>query len=220
MGATGLAHVESDGEPFVEALSPTVTMYKQSVGTMDNNAYLLATPSGGLLIDAAARPQILRALVAGSKVDAIVTTHRHHDHIGALADLAVATGARLYAGTPDVPVIRNDARAGALTGVWDGDVIAFGDGQVEVIGLVGHTPGSIALVYRGSDVHLFTGDSLFPGGPGRTRSPRDFASLMADLETKIFGVLPDTTHVHPGHGDDTTLRAERPRLPEWRARGW
>lgn len=220
MGATGLAHVEADGEPFVEALSPTVTMHKQSVGTMDNNAYLLTTTSGGLLIDAAARPQILRGLVTGTRVDAIVTTHRHHDHIGALADLAVATGARLYAGIPDVPMIRNDTHAGAITGVWDGDVIPFGDEELEVIGLVGHTPGSIALVYRGTDVHLFTGDSLFPGGAGRTRSPRDFTSLMADLETKIFGALPDTTHVHPGHGDDTTLRAERPSLPEWHARGW
>ncbi|WP_028708218.1 MBL fold metallo-hydrolase [Propionicicella superfundia] len=220
MGATGLAHVEPDGEPYAEAVSPTVTLYKQSVGTMDNNAYLLVASSGSLLIDAAARPQILRRLVEGRHVDAIVTTHRHHDHIGALADLAVATGARLYAGAPDASAIRNDATTGELTGVWDGDVIGFGDTQVEVVGLVGHTPGSVALLYRGDETHLFTGDSLFPGGPGRTRSPRDFASLMGDLETKIFGAFPDETRVHPGHGDDTTLGAERPHLAEWRARGW
>jgi len=93
--------------------------------------------------------------------------------------------------------------------------------RVEVIGLVGHTPGSITLAYRGAGpTHLFTGDSLFPGGPGRTTNPRDFASLMEDLETKIFGRFDDDTVVHPGHGDDTTLGAERPHLAEWRARGW
>jgi glyoxylase-like metal-dependent hydrolase (beta-lactamase superfamily II) len=68
--------------------------------------------------------------------------------------------------------------------------------------------------------HLFTGDSLFPGGPGRTTSPQDFAGLMDDLEAKVFGRFDDATVVHPGHGDDTTLGAERPQLAEWRARGW
>lgn len=219
MGATGLGHVVPDGEPFVEELSSSVTLYKQSVGTMDNNAYLLSTSGGSLLIDAAARPHILRRLVEGHDVQAIVTTHQHFDHIGALADVAVATGARLFAGTPDVAAIRSEADAPS-EGVWDGDTIAFGTESIEVIGLVGHTPGSIALVFRGDDTHLFTGDSLFPGGPGRTRSPRDFATLMDDLETKVFGAFDDATIVHPGHGDDTTLGAERPLLPQWRARGW
>jgi glyoxylase-like metal-dependent hydrolase (beta-lactamase superfamily II) len=109
-----------------------------------------------------------------------------------------------------------------LVGVWDGDEVTIGDGQLEVIGLVGHTPGSIALAFTGSDgvVHLFSGDSLFPGGPGKTSSPADFASLMTDLETKVFGRFDDRTVVHPGHGDGTTLGAERPHLAEWRARGW
>ena len=92
---------------------------------------------------------------------------------------------------------------------------------LEVIHLRGHTPGSIALVYRAADgPHLFTGDSLFPGGPGRTGSPEDFTSLMDDLEERVFGPLPDETWVYPGHGDDTTLGAERPQLAEWRERGW
>ena len=87
--------------------------------------------------------------------------------------------------------------------------------------LRGHTPGSVALVYRGDRrPHLFTGDSLFPGGPGKTWSPDDFTSLVDDLEQRVFGALPDDTWVYPGHGDDTTLGAERPSLPEWRERGW
>ena len=94
--------------------------------------------------------------------------------------------------------------------------------MLEVIHLVGHTPGSIALLYRdpAGGPHLFTGDSLFPGGPGRTTNPQDFTSLMDDLETKVFGRLPDDTVVYPGHGADTTLGKERPAIPEWRARGW
>jgi glyoxylase-like metal-dependent hydrolase (beta-lactamase superfamily II) len=90
-----------------------------------------------------------------------------------------------------------------------------------VIGLVGHTPGSITLAYAGAArIHLFTGDSLFPGGPGKTNSPEEFTSLMNDLESKIFGRFDDATVVHPGHGDDTTLGLERPQLAKWRKRGW
>jgi glyoxylase-like metal-dependent hydrolase (beta-lactamase superfamily II) len=106
--------------------------------------------------------------------------------------------------------------------VWDGDQVPVGSESLEVIGLVGHTPGSVTVAYRPATgpVHLFTGDSLFPGGPGRTTNPTDFGTLMADLETKIFASFDDDTVVHPGHGDDTTLGRERPHLPDWRARGW
>jgi glyoxylase-like metal-dependent hydrolase (beta-lactamase superfamily II) len=120
-----------------------------------------------------------------------------------------------------VEAITNGTGLQGLVGVWDGDRIELGDESLEVIGLVGHTPGSITLVYAGgTGAHLFTGDSLFPGGPGRTTTPDDFTSLMNDLETKIFGRFGDDTVIHPGHGDDTTLGEERPHIPEWRARGW
>jgi glyoxylase-like metal-dependent hydrolase (beta-lactamase superfamily II) len=92
-----------------------------------------------------------------------------------------------------------------------------------VIHLVGHTPGSIALLYDDptGPPHLWTGDSLFPGGVGNTHGNRDdFEQLFADVTTKVFDRLPDETWVYPGHGNDTTLGAERPALPEWRARGW
>ena len=87
---------------------------------------------------------------------------------------------------------------------------------------MGHTPGSIALVYDDphGHPHVFTGDCLFPGGPGRTTQPEAFNALMDGLEAKLFGALPDETWVYPGHGNDTSLGTERPHLAEWRARGW
>jgi glyoxylase-like metal-dependent hydrolase (beta-lactamase superfamily II) len=99
--------------------------------------------------------------------------------------------------------------------------VRAGDVELAVIHLRGHTPGSIALRYdAAAEPHLFTGDSLFPGGPGKTANPADFTSLMNDLEQRVFDQLPDPTWVYPGHGNDTTLGAERPHIPEWRARGW
>ena len=218
----GLNHAEPGGPAVVVPLSPTMTMSKLSVGGMDNNAYVLDTGSGVLLIDAADDDQRILALIGQRSVGTIVTTHRHGDHWQALAAVAEATGAQLVSGRPDLDAIASGAWVENLAGVWDGDSIALGEENLEVIGVVGHTPGSITLVYAPDEgpTHLFTGDSLFPGGPGKTWAAEDFASLMHDLETKIFARFDDQTVVHPGHGDDTTLGAERPHLAEWRARGW
>jgi glyoxylase-like metal-dependent hydrolase (beta-lactamase superfamily II) len=104
-----------------------------------------------------------------------------------------------------------------------GETVRVGAQTLEVVHLRGHTPGSIALVWRGPEgagTHAFTGDSLFPGGVGKTWSPEDFTSLVDDVEERLFGTLPDDTWVYPGHGRDTTLGVERPHLGEWRARGW
>ncbi|MGZ4633015.1 MAG: MBL fold metallo-hydrolase, partial [Actinomycetes bacterium] len=100
--------------------------------------------------------------------------------------------------------------------------VAVGGTSLRVITLVGHTPGSVALVYDdpAGHPHLFTGDSLFPGGVGKTAGPAEFTSLLDDVERKLFDALPDETWFYPGHGNDSTLGAERPALPEWRARGW
>ncbi|SDU94492.1 Glyoxylase, beta-lactamase superfamily II [Microlunatus sagamiharensis] len=217
----GLHHVTRGGEPLTIALSPTVTLTKVSVGPMDNNAYVLEGGGGLVLVDAADDAATLLAVLGDRDLDAVVTTHRHADHWQALADVA-RTGARLVAGTPDAGAIPDDAGVTRPDGVWDGDTVALGSEHLDVVGLVGHTPGSVLLAYRGGDgpTHLFTGDSLFPGGPGRTRSPEDFTSLMDDLEAKVFAVFDDDTVVHPGHGDGTTLGAERPHLQEWRERGW
>ena len=207
------------GSPAVRELADLMVT-KASVGPMDNDAYLLRCRSTDtmLLVDAAAEAPTLLGLLAGEPLSTVVTTHRHHDHWGGLAAVVSATSAETVAGADDVegiPVATDRA-------VSDGDLITFGDITLQVVSLVGHTPGSIALLYDDptGPPHLWTGDSLFPGGPGRTTSAVDFASLMTDLETKIFGVLPDETWIYPGHGDDTTLGAERPHLAEWRARGW
>lgn len=191
-----------------------------SVGPMDNNAYLVTGGPVTVLVDAAAEAERLLAWVAECApdgVDVVVTTHRHHDHVGALAEVAAVTGARCVAGEPDVDAIAA-ATGVRCEGVWDGDEI----GGLTVIGLVGHTPGGIALVIPREDEAsaLITGDSLFPGGPGRTTNDRDFRQLMDDLESKVFGRFDDDTVIWPGHGKPTTLGAERPHLAEWRERGW
>ena len=209
---SGLHHVEPGGPALTLPLSGDVTLTKISVGPMDNNAYLLTAEDDTRLLE----------LIGDHEVAVIITTHRHADHWQALQAVAEATKAELICGRPDVDAIATGAWVEGLVGAWDGDEVTIGEGELEVIGLVGHTPGSIALAFTGSDgvVHLFSGDSLFPGGPGKTRSPADFASLMGDLESKVFARFDDRTVVHPGHGDGTTLGTERPHLAEWRARGW
>ncbi|MEU4406791.1 MBL fold metallo-hydrolase [Streptosporangium sp. NPDC023963] len=195
---------------------PALTIAKLAVGPFDNNAYLIrCTQTGdGALIDAAAEPDRLLELIGDRPISKIVTTHQHGDHWQALEEVARATGAS---------VIAHPLDAGALPvpvdlEVEDGDGITVGVVSLEVIHLRGHTPGSIALHHPG---HLFTGDSLFPGGVGNTnKDPERFAQLFADVSERIFDRLPDDTWVYPGHGKDTTLGAERPSLPEWRERGW
>jgi glyoxylase-like metal-dependent hydrolase (beta-lactamase superfamily II) len=218
----GINHVDPGGPPLVARLSTLVTMIKVSVGPVDNNAYLLQNSSGGsVLIDAANDGDRLLKIISELPLDTIVTTHRHADHWQALHSVAAATGARIVCGKPDLEAISSGAGVAGVIGVWDGDQIELGAERLEVIGLVGHTPGSITLAYAGAGrMHLFTGDSLFPAGPGKTTTPADFTSLMNDLETKIFDRFDDDTVVHPGHGDDTTLGTERPHLGEWPARGW
>ncbi|THA80799.1 MBL fold metallo-hydrolase [Streptomyces sp. A0592] len=194
---------------------------KVAVGSMNNNAYLLRCRATDeqLLIDAAAEPQTLLNLIGDDGIASVVTTHRHGDHWGALAEVVAATGARTYAGTLDaegIPVATDVA-------VADGDTVRVGRVELTARHLVGHTPGSIALVYDDphGHAHVFTGDCLFPGGVGNTHDdPEAFKSLLDDVQHKLFEQLPDETWVYPGHGNDTTLGAERPHLAEWRERGW
>ena len=198
-------------------------LQRLTVGSMDNNAYLLTDAGEGLLIDAAADPLALLAWIGDQPIGHIVTTHRHHDHVGALAALAHHCGARLVAGEPDAEAIGAAAAVTIDDRVVDGDTVEFGDVRLQVIRITGHTPGSICLLYDDPDgtPHLWTGDSLFPGGVGNTFGDADaFASLINDVETKIFGTLPDETWFYPGHGNDSTLGEERPHLAEWRKRGW
>jgi glyoxylase-like metal-dependent hydrolase (beta-lactamase superfamily II) len=139
--------------------------------------------------------------------------------VRALSDVVRTTGARTAAGAADVP----DIAVPTDVPLAHGDVQSVDGFDLEVIHLRGHTPGSVALLYRDPQgpPHLFTGDSLFPGGLGNTQGdPGRFASLYADVVERIFAPLPDATFVHPGHGAGTTLGAERPHLEQWRERGW
>ena len=211
------------GGPAAVRSLPGLTIRKASVSSMDNNAYLLTCRSTGaqLLVDAADDAPRLLALVeeGGGGLDVVVTTHQHWDHTRALPDVVTATGARTAAGAEDadaLPVPVDDRLS-------QGDTVSFGDVVLDVVALRGHTPGSVALAYRDPSgfTHLFTGDSLFPGGVGNTKNPgQSFDSLIRDVTERVFGVYDDDTWVYPGHGKDTTLGTERPHLGEWRERGW
>jgi glyoxylase-like metal-dependent hydrolase (beta-lactamase superfamily II) len=202
---------------------PLLTIRKASVGTMANNVYLLTCVRTGdqLLIDAADdAARILSLLDEGNgSLDVIVTTHQHWDHHRALVQVAASTSASTAAGEADADAlpVKPDRR------LRQGDTITFGEVTLAVIHLRGHTPGSVALVYNDPQghSHIWTGDSLFPGGVGNTQQdPRRFASLLDDVQTRIFDAYDDETWIYPGHGSDTTLGAERPHLQEWRERGW
>lgn len=219
---TGLFHTSAHDSP-VRFDAGNVSCTKVSVGPMDNNAYLLDAGGPVVLIDAADDAPRLLELIGDGGLAAVITTHRHHDHVGALAEVVRTTGAQAWAGAPDVEAIEQQTGVRSIP-VWTGDLIEAGGIRLEVIGLVGHTPGSIALVLRSGradePVHIFTGDSLFPGGVGATGSAQQFNSLLADVSTKIFDRFDDETIIHPGHGDSTTIGVERPQLAHWRARGW
>ena len=187
---------------------------------MSNNVYLLRCRATDeqLLVDAADDADAILSTVGPDGLRTVVTTHGHWDHHRALLAVVEATGAEVVAGAEDA----GDLPVKVDRTVSDGDSITVGQCELEVVHLVGHTPGSIALLYDdpAGTPHLFTGDSLFPGGVGKTWSEADFASLVDDVETKLFDRLPDETWFYPGHGDDSTLGAERPHLAEWRSRGW
>ncbi len=212
---------------------PLVTIRAVSVSSMDNNVYLLTSKDSGaqVLIDAAAGIRKIRRMLEESADDAsestrltlVVTTHSHWDHVRALRELADETGVRTASGRADASAI--EAQTGIRIDVRldNGDVGMFEGFDLTAIELRGHTPGSVALAYAPADgpVHLFTGDSLFPGGLGNTnKDPERFATLYADVTSRLFDVYGDDTIVHPGHGKPTTLGAERPHLAEWLARGW
>jgi len=198
---------------------PGVVISKLAVGPYDNNAYLLRCTATGasLLIDAAAEPERLLELVGDGSLDYVLTTHRHADHWQALAEVVAATGARTIAGVLD----SNEIPVGASLTVSGGSTIAFGEVTLRVFELAGHTEGSISVLYDDptGHGHLFTGDCLFPGGIGRTLSESEFDSLYEGVVSTFFA-LSDETWVYPGHGQDTTIGAERPHLEAWLLRRW
>lgn len=218
-GSEVALHTEAGG-PAVAVLDGPLLVRKRTVSDMDNAVYVIACASTGtsLIVDAADDAPAVRALAEGTFPLAVVQTHGHWDHVRAWADLVDDPGLEVWGHEGDLGLYPH-APDRLLT---DGQVLAIGELAVEVLHVPGHTDGSLLLLVQGAaQPWLFTGDSLFPGGPGATFGDRDaHRRLMDGLESRVFARLPDTTRVLPGHGDATTLGAERPHLAEWRARGW
>lgn len=199
--------------PFIE--TEHMVVERLVLGPLDNNCFVVrcSHTAMSVIIDAATEPDAIVAAAHETQVVGILTTHGHADHIGAARE----TSRRL-----DAPIHMHPADA-VLAG-WEPDVplahaqsIEVGRLAIEVMHTPGHTPGSVCFEVDGQ---VFTGDTLFPGGPGATRFPySSFDQIMASLDTHLF-VLPDATPFHPGHGDSSTIGDERPELEEWRRRGW
>ena len=213
----GNTHV---GGPAQVRELPNLTISKISVGTLNNNSYLLrcVNTGSGVLIDAAAEPNRLLTLIGPDGLIGVLTTHGHRDHWDALAEVIAATQARTYAPAADVTAI------GVPTdqALEQGSSVTFGDVTVKVLTTGGHTPGASMFFYDDpfGYGHLFSGDCLFPGGIGKTANPQDFATLFNAVKSQVFDVLPDTTWVYPGHGADTHVGMERGSLGDWKTRGW
>ena len=214
---------------------PHCTVQRVFVSDMNNAVYLITSKSSGeqILIDAADDPAALLELLGEQpRLRHIVTTHAHWDHTRATAELARATGAQVAIGSADAPQLEAERGVTADRLLAHGDTVHITDVSLEVIALRGHTPGSVALLLSDGDGDsdnrgdtaphiLFTGDSLFPGGVGNTdNDPERFTQLFTDVTTRVFDRFGDDTVVYPGHGERTTLGAERPHLDEWKARGW
>ena len=186
------------------------------VGALANNVYIVTSQGTGqsVLIDAAASGETLVPWAQKLGVHSVLTTHGHHDHIGAVAAFRAA----------EVPVWVSAEDADQLPAhdfaIDNGEEFPLGDVFVQAIKTPGHTSGSVCFAVPGSPI-LFTGDTLFPGGPGATRSPSSsFPQIIESIRTRIFDAFPDDTQIFPGHGLPTTIGAERPHLDEWIARGW
>lgn len=220
-------HVEPRGAPqrrVIHHSATTIVVTKLSVGPMDNNCYILADADtdAGIIIDAADDADRVLDVVGDTEITTILTTHGHRDHWQALAAVARATDARVLHHREEqsrIPVPPHGT-------VTHGDRVSVGAAAVEILHTPGHTDGSVSVLLTGAADdrphvagHLFTGDTLFPGGPGATVGAQQFEQIMRSLRSHLFS-LDDDTWVYPGHGDDTTIGAERPRLDEWQARGW
>lgn len=186
------------------------------VGPIDNNVYVVRCRRSGeaALIDAANEHERLLRVATRLGVGAVLETHGHWDHIGAVEQVRAA----------GIDVWVREEDAGRLPGydhlLEDDDVVRVGDLRVRTVHTPGHTPGSICFALENAPV-LFTGDTLFPGGPGNTTfEGGDFATIIASIEERLFRVFDASTTIWPGHGAPSTLGVERPHLDEWVERGW
>ncbi len=176
---------------------------KLTVGAFDNNCYIITCPTTGesVVVDAPAEAAKILKGLEGTHPRFILITHTHMDHLGALSELKSKLG---------IPVAVHplDARTLLLqpdTFLADGETVSFGKVKLKVLHTPGHTPGSLCFL---TGKYLISGDTLFPGGPGKTGSPANLRQIIESIKEKIF-CLPDDTQVHPGHGDSTVLKKEK-----------
>ncbi len=191
-------------------------IHKVVVGPMDNNVFVLRCRHTGdaVLIDAANEHERLLDLARALGVRRVLETHGHWDHIQAVPELRDA-GYSVGVTSQDAAMLDSYDEI-----IEDDSVIPVGRLRLRTIHTPGHTPGSMCFSVEGKPL-LFSGDTLFPGGPGNTTfEGGDFAAIITSLERRLFAPLSADTIVMPGHGDDTTIGAESPQLQEWIDRGW
>lgn len=191
-------------------------IHKVVVGPVDNNVFVLRCTETGesLLIDAANEHELLLELAQALNVRRIVETHGHWDHIAAIPAMRDA-GYSVGVTQEDASML--DSYDEILE---DDTMIEVGRLRLQTIHSPGHTPGSMSFKLEGAPI-LFTGDTLFPGGAGATKFPGgDFPTIMRSIEDRFYRVMTDDVLVLPGHGDDTTIGAEKPHFDDWVARGW
>jgi len=186
------------------------------VGPVDNNVYVIRCRQSGraVLIDAANEHDRLLRVARRLGVDLVVETHGHWDHIGAVEEVRAA-GIDVWVRDEDAAMLPSYDEL-----IADDDLIEVGALRLKTLHTPGHTPGSISFELVGTPL-LFTGDTLFPGGPGNTKQPGgDFPLIITSIESRIFTVYGADTIIWPGHGAPSTLGVERPHLDEWVERGW
>lgn len=193
-----------------------VEVHRLVVGPVDNNVFVVRCKQTGeaVLLDAANEHEKLLDLCKSLGVRKVLETHGHWDHIQAVPAVRDA-GYEVGVTAADASMLPSYDFV-----LEDGSVIEVGRLRLHTIATPGHTPGSMCFRLEGSPV-LFSGDTLFPGGPGATKFPGgDFPAIIRSIEDRLFAALPAETIVMPGHGADTTVGDERPHLQEWIDRGW
>lgn len=189
------------------------------VGEYDNNAFVVACAQTGqaVIIDAAAEPDRVLELADGLAIQALLTTHGHFDHLRAVAPVVEELDIPFLLHPADYELAARTTPVGPAP-LAEGQVIPLGETSLLTMHTPGHTPGSVCFLSPGV---LFSGDTLFPGGPGATNfEGGDFDIIIKTIKDRLF-VLDDETEVYPGHGPtSTTIGKEKPDLPEWIARGW
>lgn len=193
-----------------------VEVHRLVVGPMDNNVFVIRCRETGeaVLLDAANEHERLLELCEALDVRTVLETHGHWDHIQAVPAIRDA-GYRVGITAEDAEMLPSYDYL-----LEDESVIDIGRLRIHTHHTPGHTPGSMSFSVEGTPL-LFTGDTLFPGGPGATGfEGGDFATILQSIEDRMFRVFDADTLVLPGHGNDTTIGAEAPSLDEWAARGW